>query len=223
MFAAATTYSDEIYAFLRDRIFGGPTLVAVAALAPIDNSCPVAELPQAEPGNILVMDGFDVDAQRFIPAEQYTNPRTGKPYEIVRITGEGGNRDFQPGTCYRLPEGITFLPAMLNARTNSAPYVVAPLWQALDRLRCVAAKANGEVRVNKALLSNERQRYWETDRDVPALGLGQTGVHLQIVEGYSDKRTPWDHPAVAAAADKANLAVPSPETYRAYVKLSTGR
>ncbi len=223
MFAAVTTHGAEMYDFLRDWMFGSPTRVAVAAIGPLEASCPPASVPKSEPGNTLVLGGFNVGDKDFIDPMQYLSPMTETPYAIVRITGTGGNRDFPPGTYYHLPEGVTFLPAMLNANTDSLPYVSEALYVALDRLRCVVAMSNGEVRVNKALLSLPRQRYWEMDRSILAEGLGTTGVHLQIVDAVSEKRTPWDNDQVQAAAQKAHMTVPAPEIYRAYVKLATNR
>lgn len=223
MFAAVTTHGAEMYDYLRGWMFGAPTRVAVAAIGPLEASCPAASVPKSEAGNTLVVGGFNVGDNDIIDPEQYRSPATGKPYSIVRVTGTGGNRDFTPGTYYHLPEGVTFLPAALNAKTDSLPYVSEALYVALDRLRCVTAMSNGEVRVNKALLSIPRQRYWEMDRSILAEGLGTTGVHLQIVDVVSEKRTPWENDEVLAAAQKAHLTVPSPETYRAYVRLATGR
>ena len=80
---------------------------------------------------------------------------------------------------------------------------------------------SGEVRVNKALLSFGRQRYWELDRDLLADGLGNTSVHLQIVDVKSEKRTPLDEDQVDVAVAKARLAVPQPDRFRAYVRLRT--
>ena len=223
MFAAVTTHGAEIYDTLRGWMFGSPTRVAVAAIGPLEATCPPASAPKSEAGNTLVLGGFNVGDKDFIDPEQYRSPATDKPYAIVRITGSAGNRDFAPGTYYHLPEGVTFLPAMLGANTDSLPYVSEALYVALDRLRCVAAMSNGEVRVNKALLSIPRQRYWEVERSVLADGLGTTGVHLQIVDVVSEKRTPWENDRVLAAAQKAQMTVPSPETYRAYVRLATNR
>lgn len=223
MFAAVTTHGAEMYDYLRGWMFGSPARVAVAAISPLEANCPPARAPKSEAGNTLVLGGFNVGDNDFIDPEQYLSPATQKPYAIVRITGSGGNRDFSPGTYYHLPEGVTFLPAALNAKTDSVPYVSEALYIALDRLRCIAAMNNGEVRVNKALLSVPRALYWEMERSILAEGLGTTGVHLQIVDGVSTKRTPWDHDEVQAAAQKAHMTVPSPETYRAYVKLATNR
>jgi hypothetical protein len=220
MFAAVTTHGTEIYEFLRGQLFGPPARVAVAAVGPLEASCPVATLPVADLDNTLVIGGFRLDENDRVDAEQYLNPRTDKPYAVVRITGAGGNRDYTPGTYYHLPPGVTFIPAALNLNIDSFPYVSEALFFALDRLHCVAARDNGEVRVNKALLSLPRVHYWETERTVPAQGLGITGVHLQIVDTLGGKASPWDHDLVVAAAAKAHLALPAPEDYRAYVVLA---
>ena len=146
-----------------------------------------------------------------------------RSYEIVQITGQGADNNFAPGTYYRLPPTVRFIPMVIGAKSDSAPYVGEALYTALDRLACFAMPQRGQVRVNKALLSLPRQKYWETDRTILAYGLGTTAVHLQIVDTVSDKATPWENNDVMEAAQLARMTVPNPEVYRAYVKLNTRR
>ena len=222
MVSAVATHGDEIYAYMRDWMFGAPVKVAVAAIGPLDRTCPSPQVPTRNDHNTLVLDDFRIEADGTLPPEQYLTAE-GEPYEIIQITGQGADNNFAPGTYYCLPPTVVFLPNLLNAKTDSAPYVGEALYTALDRLACFASPMQGQVRINKALLSVPRQKYWETDRTILAYGLGTTGVHMQIVDTASEKRTPWENDQVMQAAQLARLTVPSPEIYRAYVKLNTGR
>lgn len=222
MVAGIATHGIDLYDWLRDQLFGAPVRPAVALALPTDNRCPPLAVPRLPADDTLRVPDFDLGADGQVDGLQYTNPATGKFYAAVVVTGRaGGAVNFVAGTYYLLPEEVIFLPQMLESKSDSLPYVSDALYARLGQLACVAALSGGQVRVNKALLSVSRQRYWESERQIVAEGLGVNSVHLQIVDTKSQKATPWDNTQVDAAVAKARLNVPSPERFRAYVRLST--
>ncbi len=223
MVAGTTVYGGDMYAWLRDWVFGPPVKPPVALAAPADARCPPRAVPRPGEDDILRIADFELGPDGQIDPAQYTNPVTGTAYVSVVVTSrEGGApQNVTATTYYLLPEEIVFLPQMLEAKSDSAPYVSNALYASLGQLACVSAQSNGQVRINKALLSVPRQRYWELDCGILADGLGITSVHLQIVDTESEKRTPWDEALVDAAVAKARLAVPDAQRYRAYVRLRT--
>lgn len=223
MVAGTATHGADMYARVHDQMFGAPVRTAVATAGPVaDLRCPPPLIPRPADNDTLRVADFELGPDGQVDPLQYTNPRTGQPYAAVTLTGGGSSEQhFRPGTYYLLPEQVVFLPAVLEAKTDSVPYVSDALYVSLSQLACFVALANGEVRVNKALLSFPRQRYWELDRDLLADGLGTNSVHLQIVDIRSEKRTPWDQDQVDAAVAKARLNVPQPDRFRAYVRLRT--
>lgn len=223
MAAGVAVYGGDVYAWLRDQAFGPPVRPPVVMVAPADARCPPRAVPRPGEADILRIADFQVGPDGQIDPAQYTDPSTGTAYPSVVVTGRagGGAQNISPGTYYLLPVDIVFLPQLLGTKSDSAPYVSNALYATLGQLACVAAQSNGLVRINKALLSVERQRYWELERDILADGLGLTAVHLQIVDARSENRTPWDEPEVEAAVARAGLVVPDALRFRAYVRLRT--
>ncbi len=223
MVAGTIVYGGDMYAWLRDWVFGPPVKPPVALVAPADGRCPPRAVPRPGEDDILRIADFELGPNGQIDPAQYADPSTGTAYVSVVVTGRtgGGAQNVSPGTYYLLPVDIIFLPELSGARSDSAPYVSNALYATLGQLACVVAQSNGQVRLNKALLSVERQRYWEREREILAAGLGVTAVHLQIVDARTENRTPWDEPEVEAAVAKVGLVVPDPMRYRAYVRLRT--
>lgn len=120
MVAATATHGPEMYDFMRAWAFGPPVKVAVAAVGPLDQTCQAPPVPHRTADNSLTVDDFAVAEDGTVDPAQYINPKTEKPFEIVQVTGQGTGNNFSPGVYYRIPEGVVFLSAMLNIKTELA-------------------------------------------------------------------------------------------------------